>query len=90
MLFRNKICVGFVNNEMANLLLSRVVARDNSFHPKQAVHMFTKNSSAVDHNNFMLNGTKRAINTIDNIHHKFQLLDKQLDTFRAWKIEEVF
>ena len=58
MLILNKICVGFVNNEMAKLLLSRVVAKDNPFHPKQAAHMFTKNSSAVDHNNFMLNGMK--------------------------------
>ena len=58
MLLLNKICVGFVNNEMAKLLLSRVVAIDNSFHPKQAVQLFIKNSSAVDHNNFMLNGIK--------------------------------
>ena len=57
-LLLNKIRVGFVNNEMAKLLLSRVVAKDNPFHPKQAAHMFTKNSSAVDHNNFMLNGMK--------------------------------
>ena len=57
-LLLKKVRVGSVNNEMAKLLLSRAVAKDNSFHPKQAVHMFTKNSSAVDHNNFMLNGIK--------------------------------